>query len=347
MSGAHGKRILLTGVAGFIGAALAERLLADGNSVTGVDNLSPYYDVALKQARLAILRRHRAFSFLCLDLAERAAAGRLFDGQRFDIVIHLAAQPGVRYSLENPHAYFDANLTAFGNVLEQARRYATGHFVFASSSSVYGASRRLPLSERDPVDQPVSLYAATKRANELIAYSYAHLYRLPCTGLRFFTVYGPWMRPDMAIYRFAEGIVTGQPIPVFNRGQLRRDFTYIDDAVEAVVRLLRPPPPPRDAAPYHVFNIGNHEPVELMRVIALLEQYLGRRAKLQLLPMQPGDVDATHADVSALVEACGFAPSTSIEEGISRFVGWFLAWRAGRASGIAMKQTTQENNSCA
>lgn len=339
--------VLVTGAAGFIGCDLALRLLRDGCRVMGVDNLNAYYDVALKEARLARLVHQPGFTFTRIDLTDRDAVARLFGAHRFETVVHLAAQPGVRHSLENPHAYFDANLVAFGNVLELARRHAAGHFVFASSSSVYGANRHLPFSERDPVDHPVSLYAATKRANELMAYSYAHLYRLACTGLRFFTVYGPWMRPDMGIYRFAQGIVTGQPIPVFNRGRMRRDFTYIDDAVEAVVRLLRLPPQPREAVPYRVLNIGNHEPVELMRVIALLEQYLGRRAKLRFLPMQPGDVGATHADVTALLEATGFAPSTPIEEGIARFAGWFTAWHAGRAPGAAMAQITQEKNPCA
>jgi UDP-glucuronate 4-epimerase len=339
--------VLVTGAAGFIGCDLALRLLRGGCHVVGVDNLNAYYDVALKEARLARLTQHPGFAFERMDLADRDAVARLFGMHRFDTVVHLAAQAGVRYSLENPHAYIDSNLVAFGNVLEQARRHAAGHFVFASSSSVYGDSRSLPFVERDRADHPASLYAATKRANELMAYSYAHLYRLPCTGLRFFTVYGPWMRPDMAVYRFAEGIVNARPISVFNRGQMERDFTYIDDAVEAVVRLLNSPPAPHQAAPYRVLNIGNHRPVGLMRVIELLEQHLGRRAELRFLPIQPGDVGATQADVTALREATGFAPSTSIEEGIARFVDWFLAWHASRKAGEATTQTAREENPCA
>nr|WP_205617250.1 NAD-dependent epimerase/dehydratase family protein [Pelomicrobium methylotrophicum] len=347
MSGVPENRVLVTGVAGFIGAALAGRLLADGHAVTGVDNLSPYYGVALKRARLAALERHPAFSFLPLDLADRAAVARLFDTRCFDAIVHLAAQPGVRYSMENPAAYIDANLAGFGNVLEGARRCRPAHLMFASSSSVYGEATA-PFSENQCADRPLSLYAATKRANELMAYSYAHLHRLPCTGLRFFTVYGPWMRPDMAIYRFAEGIVAGHPIPVFNRGQMRRDYTYIDDAVEAVVRLLRRPPQASGTAPpYRVLNIGNHQPVELTHVIALLERHLGRRATLELLPMQPGDVHATCADVTALREVTGFVPSTPIDQGIARFAEWFLARRAGRGPAVDEAATSQEGNPCA
>ena len=347
MSGGDTSRILLTGAAGFVGAALARRLLADGHAVTGVDNLSPYYDVALKQARLTALQRHPAFSFLHLDLAERERAASLFEGQRFDFVVHLAAQPGVRHSLENPASYIDANLSGFGNVLEGVRSCRPAHFLFASSSSVYGEAT-VPSSEKDRADRPLSLYAATKRANELMAHSYAHLYRIPCTGLRLFTVYGPWMRPDMGIYRFAEAIVSGQPVPVFNCGELRRDFTYIDDVAEAIARIMRRPPRPQEtASPYRVLNIGHRQPVELMHVVALLERHLGRRAKLKLLPMQPGDVPATHADVTALLEVTGFVPTTSIEQGIAHFTEWFLAWRAGGAPGAAPVQTTQENNLCA
>ena len=334
--------VLVTGAAGFIGSSLVLRLLHDGHQVVGVDNLSSYYDVSLKQARLGRLSSHPGFVFERLDLAERSSAARLFGEHRYETVVHLAAQPGVRYSINNPAAYIDANLVAFGNILEQTRLAGVPHFLFASSSSVYGANHQLPFSEHDPVDHPVSLYAATKRANELLAHSYAHLHRLPCTGLRFFTVYGPWMRPDMAIYKFAEGIMQGRPIPVHNRGDMLRDFTYIDDIVEGVVRLMavapRPDPgwkgdtcdPSRSSAPFRLYNIGNHQPVELMRVIRLLEQALGRKAILELLTMQPGEVQATAADISGIRAAVGFEPSTPIETGIARFAEWYLDYSSGR-----------------
>jgi UDP-glucuronate 4-epimerase len=330
--------ILVTGAAGFIGSALAMRLLERGDRVVGLDNLNDYYDVKLKQARLARLRACSGFEFEHADIAERERMARLFAQRRFDAVMHLAAQAGVRYSIENPSAYIDANLVGFANVIEGARRSGVGHFVFASSSSVYGANARLPFAEDDNIDHPVSLYAATKKANELMAHSYAHLYRLPCTGLRFFTVYGPWGRPDMALFKFTSGILAGEPIPVFNRGDMVRDFTYIDDIVEGVLRVIdRPaqadpewtalaPAPSSSNAPYRIYNIGNNQPVNLMRYIAVLEQCLGRSAKLDLLPLQAGDVTETSADISRLEAAVGFKPSTPIETGIARFVEWYRAY---------------------
>lgn len=333
--------VLVTGAAGFIGSSLTLRLLRDGHHVVGVDNLSPYYDVSLKEARLSLLMQQPEFVFERLDLAERDGVARLFAARRFEVVVHLAGQAGVRYSLENPYAYVDANLVAFVNVLEQSRRTGIGHFVFASSSSVYGANQRLPFSEHDAVDHPISLYAATKRANELLAHSYAHLFGLPCTGLRFFTVYGPWMRPDMAIHTFAEGIMEGRPIRVHNSGDMQRDFTFIDDVVDGVVRLMTRPPQPdpgwkgdtqdpaRGSAPFRLYNIGNQDPVDLMRVIRLLEQALGRKAVLEFLPMQPGDMYATAADITDIHAAVGFAPATPIETGIARFAEWFLDYAGG------------------
>ena len=334
-------KILVTGAAGFIGSTLVHRLLERGDAVVGIDNLNDYYDVRLKQARLDQLLGHSQFRFQKLDIADRAAMARLFAEESFDAVMHLAAQAGVRYSIENPHAYVDSNLVGFVNMLEGARHSKVGHLVFASSSSVYGANTRLPFSEHDNVDHPMSLYAATKKANELMAHSYAHLYGLPCTGLRFFTVYGPWGRPDMALFKFTAGILAGEPIPVFNRGEMVRDFTYIDDIVEGVVRVIdRPaaadpawngaaPDPATSYAPYRVFNIGNNRPVKLMRYIEVLEGYLGKKARLDLLPMQPGDVPATTADVSALEEAVGFKPSTTVETGIGRFVEWYKSYYRG------------------
>ncbi len=327
--------ILVTGAAGFIGSALALRLLERGDRVLGLDNVNDYYDVRLKEARLARLRALPGFEFEKIDIVDREGVARLFAGRRFDAVMHLAAQAGVRHSIENPGAYIDANLVGFANVIEGARRSEVGHFVFASSSSVYGANARLPFAEDDNVDHPVSLYAATKKANELIAHSYAHLYRLSCTGLRFFTVYGPWGRPDMALFKFTRGILAGESIPVFNRGDMVRDFTYVDDIVEGVVRVIdRPaqadpawtaaaPTPSTSNAPYKIYNIGNNRPVKLMRYIEVLERCLGKKAKLELLPLQAGDVPKTIADVSRLEIAVGFKPATPIEEGIRRFVEWY------------------------
>jgi UDP-glucuronate 4-epimerase len=337
-------KVLVTGAAGFIGATLAHRLLDRGDEVTGIDNLSDYYDVRLKLARLERLRARAGFRFLKLDIVERKPMEELFASGKFDAVMHLAAQAGVRYSIENPAAYIDANVVGFLNVLEGCRHYRVAHLVFASSSSVYGANTRLPFSEHDNVDHPVSLYAATKKANELMAHSYAHLYKLPCTGLRFFTVYGPWGRPDMALFKFTEGILAGRPIPVFNRGEMVRDFTYVDDIVEGVVRVIGQPAAPEPSwrgdrpdpatsyAPWRVFNIGNSRPVKLMRYIEVLEQCLGRKAILELLPMQPGDVPATTANVSDLEQAVDFRPQTPVEEGVAKFVSWYRDYYRAEAS---------------
>ena len=330
--------ILVTGAAGFIGSALSLRLLERGDRVFGLDNLNDYYDVGLKEARLARLRAYPGFEFEKADIADRESMARLFAQRRFDAVMHLAAQAGVRYSIENPSAYVDANLVGFANVIEGARRSKVGHFVFASSSSVYGANARLPFAEDDNIDHPVSLYAATKKANELMAHSYAHLYRLPCTGLRFFTVYGPWGRPDMALFKFTRGILAGEPIPVYNRGEMVRDFTYVDDTVEGVLRVIdRPaqadpawsataPTPSSSNAPYRIYNIGNNQPVKLLRYVEVLEQCLGKKAKLELLPLQAGDVPETIADVSRLQSAVGFKPATPVETGIARFVEWYRSY---------------------
>ena len=327
--------VLVTGAAGFIGAALSAALLERGDRVVGVDSLNDYYDVSLKRARLARLTALPGFEFIQLDMAAREGVAALFARHRFDAVAHLAAQAGVRYSIDHPHAYADANLVGFLNVLEGCRHAKVGHLVFASSSSVYGASVRTPFSENHTVDHPISLYAATKKANELMAHTYAHLYSLPCTGLRFFTVYGPWGRPDMAYFKFTRGILAGEPIPVYNRGEMARDFTYIDDIVEGVVRVLdRPAAPDPDwdpahpavassTAPYRIYNIGNNRPVKLMEFIGTLEKCLGRKAVLDLLPMQPGDVPSTAADISALGKATGFAPATPVETGLARFVAWY------------------------
>ena len=322
------RRVLVTGAAGFIGMHTAAALLDRGDEVVGVDNLDPYYDVALKEARLARLSGRAGFAFERLDLADADATARLFREGAFDGVVHLAAQPGVRYSLVNPAAYFRANVDAFGSVLEGCRHARVGHLVYASSSSVYGANHTLPFSEDQPTDHPVSLYAATKKADEVIAHSYSHLYRLPSTGLRFFTVYGPWGRPDMAPMLFTRAILAGEPIKVFNRGRMRRDFTYVDDIVEGVVRVLDRPPGPHPAtgAPYAVYNIGNHEAVELDEFIATLERLLGRTAKRDLQPMQPGDVPATYASIDRLRALTGFAPRTPLAEGLARFVAWYREW---------------------
>jgi UDP-glucuronate 4-epimerase len=326
--------ILVTGAAGFIGSHLCHRLLSRGDQVTGIDNLNDYYDVGLKEARLARLAVHGAFSFVRGDIADRVAMPALFGQGKFDCVVNLAAQAGVRYSLVNPHAYVDANITGFLNILEGVRHHG-GHLVYASSSSVYGGNTRLPFRETDPVGHPVSLYAASKRANELMAHSYSHLFGVRATGLRFFTVYGPWGRPDMALFLFTKGILAGEPINVFNEGRMVRDFTYVDDIVEGVVRVVdRPAAPdpdfrsdePSEAtshAPWRVFNIGNNRRVELMSYVQAIEKALGRPAILNLMPMQAGDVEATEADTSALDAAVGFKPATPVEEGIRRFVDWY------------------------
>jgi UDP-glucuronate 4-epimerase len=317
-------RVLVTGAAGFIGAALALRLLERGDSVVGLDNLNAYYEPALKRARLDRLRPFAAFSFVKRDIADREAVQELFSRESFDAVVNLAAQVGVRYSVENPHAFAHANLTGFCNILESARHAKTRHLVFASSSSVYGANTKLPFSESDNVDHPVSLYAATKKANELMAHSYAHLFGLACTGLRFFTVYGPWGRPDMALFRFTKNILEGRPIQVFNNGKLVRDFTYIDDIVDGVVRTLDRPPSGR--TPYRIYNIGNHRAVALMHFIEVLQECLATRAQIEMLPMQAGDVQATVADVSALEAAVGYRPRTPVEVGVPRFVEWYKSY---------------------
>lgn len=331
-------RVLVTGAAGFIGSALCHALLDRGDEVVGIDNLNDYYDVRLKLARLDRLRPRKGFVFQKLDIVERKPMADLFATAKFDAVMHLAAQAGVRYSIENPSAYTDANIVGFLHVLEGCRHSRVGHLVFASSSSVYGANTRLPFSEHDNVDHPVSLYAATKKANELMAHSYAHLYGLACTGLRFFTVYGPWGRPDMALFKFTEGILAGRPIPVFNRGDMVRDFTYVDDIVEGVVRVIGQPAAPAAGwsgdrpdpatsyAPWRIFNIGNNQPVKLMRYIEVLEQCLGRKAQLELLPMQAGDVPATCADTGELQRAVGYKPQTPVEVGVKRFAEWYQAY---------------------
>ena len=321
-------RILLTGVAGFIGSHVAERLLARGDQVLGLDSLNDYYDPALKRARLERLQGRAGFNFVQCDLADRAGMAAVFAGQRFDRVIHLAAQAGVRYSISHPHAYLDANLTGFGHILEGCRAQQVEHLVYASSSSVYGGNTKMPFAETDAVDHPVSLYAASKKANELMAHAYSHLYRFPTTGLRFFTVYGPWGRPDMAYHLFTRAILAGEPIQVFNHGDMRRDFTYIDDITEGVLRVLDKPatPPSAGAAPYRVFNIGNSEPVQLLDFIACIERALGKTATKQLLPMQAGDVPATYASTQALQDWVGFAPSTPLAQGIERFVHWYRSY---------------------
>ncbi|MBI5076273.1 MAG: NAD-dependent epimerase [Nitrospirae bacterium] len=329
------QKILITGAAGFIGFHLSKGLLERGDEVVGLDNLNDYYDVNIKLARLKQVAMDPNFKPVRIDLADREAIKRLFEEEKFDAVVNLAAQAGVRYSLINPYSYIDSNLSGFLNILEGCRHNNVKHLVFASSSSVYGANTKMPFSVHDNVDHPVSLYAATKKANELMAHSYASLYRIPCTGLRFFTVYGPWGRPDMALFLFTKAILDGKPIDVFNYGKMQRDFTYIDDIVEGVVRVLDNVPAPNPAwsgdkpdsatsyAPYKLYNIGNNNPVELMHYIEVLEACLGRKAEKNLLPMQAGDVPATYADVDDLINDVGFKPSTSIEEGISKFVQWY------------------------
>jgi UDP-glucuronate 4-epimerase len=331
-------KILLTGAAGFIGMTTALKLLSRGDEVVGLDNLNDYYDVRLKHDRLARLQPHPAFRFVKLDVADRDGMAALFASERFDRVIHLAAQAGVRYSLTNPHAYVESNLVGFMNVLEGCRHGGVQHLVYASSSSVYGGNTKMPFSESDSVDHPVSLYAATKKANELMAHTYSHLYGLPTTGLRFFTVYGPWGRPDMALFLFTKAILEGRPIDVYNHGRMQRDFTYVDDIVEGVVRVLDrmatadpafdalAPNPGTGSAPFRVFNIGNHQPVPLLDFIGCIEDALGVKAEKNLLPLQDGDVPATFADVSALTAWTGFEPGTDIRTGIGRFVGWYRGY---------------------
>lgn len=325
--------ILVTGCAGFIGFHVCRRLLQSGCKVAGFDNLSPFYDEGLKAARLSLLTACPAFQFIRGDLTDASAIHRAFDEHEPEAVVHLAAQPGVRYSLENPEPYVQSNLVGFVNLIEEARKSSLRHFVFASSSSVYGANNKVPFREDDRTDYPISLYAATKKSNELIAYAYAHLYRLPVTGLRLFTVYGPWGRPDMALFKFCKAIFEGTPIAVYNHGHMLRDFTYIDDAVESIVRTLDKPPQAartgQDApsAPYSVYNVGNHRPVELARLIAILEKQIGKKATIEWLPMQAGDVPDTCADTDELSRLVGFCPHTPIEEGVKRFVEWFREYR--------------------
>ncbi len=328
-------RVLLTGAAGFIGYHTAQRLLAQGHEVTGLDNLNEYYDVSLKLARLELLRAHSGFHFEKLDLADRVPMADLFARGRFERVVHLAAQAGVRYSIESPHSYIDSNVTGTLNVLEGCRHNGVGHLVFASTSSVYGANTHMPFSEHAGVDHPVSLYAATKRANELMAHNYAWLFGLPVTGLRFFTVYGPWGRPDMALFKFTRNMLDGKPIDVFNHGHHKRDFTYVSDIAEGVVRVTatvaKPDPnwnsdapdPASSRAPFRLYNIGNNRPVQLLRYIEVLEECLGRKAQMNFLPMQPGDVPETYADIDDLARDVGYRPATPIETGVRAFVDWF------------------------
>lgn len=330
--------ILITGAAGFIGFSLAMRQLDRGDVVYGIDNLNDYYDVNLKKARLERLSVREKFKFEKLDIADSHGIEALFKRERFDVIANIAAQAGVRYSIENAHLYIQSNVVGFCNILEGCRHSKVRHLVFASSSSVYGANTKLPFSERDNVDHPISLYAATKKANELMAHSYAHLYGLPCTGLRFFTVYGPWGRPDMALFKFTKAILGDKPIQVFNHGKMVRDFTYIDDIVEGLMRVIdrpaRPDPlwdsaapdPVRSKAPYRVYNIGNSKPVQLMRYIEVLERCLGKKAEIEMRPMQPGDVPATMADVSTLESDFGYRPMTTVEEGVPRFVEWYKSY---------------------
>ena len=336
--------ILVTGAAGFIGFHVTRRLLEAGRAVVGIDNMNSYYDPTLKEARRAELAKLAGFHFVKLDLADRAGMAALFSQHKFPFVIHLAAQAGVRYSLNDPHAYVDANLAGFINVLEGCRHNGCRHLLFASSSSVYGANTRLPFCTSDNVDHPISLYGASKKANELMAHSYSHLFRLPTTGLRFFTVYGPWGRPDMAIWLFASAIMEGRPIKLFNHGKMRRDFTYVDDVVESIVRLVdkpatgdpkwsgEKPNPANSAAPWRIYNIGNNNPVEVPEVVRLLEKFIGKKANYEMLPMQPGDVPETFADIDDLMREVGFRPNTSIKDGIERFVDWYCQYHGLRFS---------------
>lgn len=325
-------RVLVTGVAGFIGFHLAQRLLAEGSQVYGIDNLNEYYDISLKKARLAQLQPQPGFSFQYLDLSDRADMAALFETQAFDCVVNLAAQAGVRYSLLNPHAYADSNLIGFVNLLEGCRHQQVKHLVYASSSSVYGVNPKVPFATSDNVDHPISLYAATKKANELMAYTYSHLYQIPTTGLRFFTVYGPWGRPDMAYFKFVKAIKAGQPIEVYNHGDMQRDFTYVDDVIEGVLRVMQQAPATL-SAPHRLYNIGNNQPVALVRFIEVVEAALGQTAQKIFLPMQPGDVPVTYADVDDLMRDVGFRPTTPIETGIARFVEWYEEYYGQLARG--------------
>jgi len=323
-------KILVTGAAGFIGFHLCQRLLHEGMGVLGIDNLNDYYDVTLKQARLQQLEGLPNFKFTKLDIADREAMANFFAQEQPEVVVHLAAQAGVRYSIQNPHAYVDSNLVGFVNILEACRHQQISHLIYASSSSVYGNNKKLPFSTEDNVDHPVSLYAATKKANELMAHTHSHLYGLPTTGLRFFTVYGPWGRPDMAYFSFTKAILAGQPIKVFNNGQMRRDFTYIDDVIEGIVRLVNQMPTGNgDNVPYRLYNIGNHTPVALLDFIRILEKHLGKEAQKEFLPMQMGDVKETYADVDDLMRDVGFCPATSLEVGLKKFVDWYQSFFAG------------------
>ncbi len=328
-------KILVTGAAGFIGFHLSQRLLNRGEEVVGLDNLNNYYDVSLKQARLAQLQSQQLFTFAQLDLADQEGINNLFTAYQFDVVVNLAAQAGVRYSLKNPHAYINSNILGFTNILEGCRHSQVKHLVFASSSSVYGANTKIPFSVHDNVDHPISLYAASKKANELMAHTYSHLYGLPTTGLRFFTVYGPWGRPDMAYFLFTKAILSGKPIDVFNYGKMKRDFTYIDDIIEGVVRVIDTlpqgnpdwlgdkPDPGTSKAPYKIYNIGNNNPVELLHFIEVIEDCLGMKAQKNMLPLQPGDVTMTYADVDDLIADVGFKPATPIDVGVGRFIDWY------------------------
>ncbi|MCG3111149.1 MAG: NAD-dependent epimerase [Candidatus Manganitrophus sp. SB1] len=331
-------KVLVTGAAGFIGFHLSSRLLSQGHEVVGLDNLNDYYDVSLKQARLKQLEGHSNFRLVKADLADRPKMEEVFRNDRYERVFHLAAQAGVRYSLTNPHVYIESNLVGFLHILEGCRQAQVPHLIYASSSSVYGANTQMPFSVHDRVDHPVSLYAATKKANELMAHTYSHLYRIPTTGLRFFTVYGPWGRPDMALFLFSKAILTGKPIELFNFGKMERDFTYIDDIIEGVVRVgekipapdpnwsSRNPDPATSSAPYRIFNIGNNNPVALLKLLDTLEQCLGKKGERRLVPIQPGDVPATYADVDDLMKEVGFKPATPIEEGVRRFVDWYRGY---------------------
>ena len=334
------RRVLVTGAAGFIGYHLSERLLGEGDEVVGLDNLNDYYDPKLKEARLKRIQQQKTFRFLRVDLGDRTGVEKIWKEIRPEVVVHLAAQAGVRYSLTHPHAYAKSNLEGMLDVLEACRAEKTGHLIFASSSSVYGLNQSMPFSERDNVDHPVSLYAATKKSNELMAHCYAHLYGIPCTGLRFFTVYGPWGRPDMAYYQFTQKILEGKEIELYGDGKMQRDFTYVDDIVEGVVRLTRHPAQPNPSwsgkhpdpatsmAPYRIYNIGNNQPVELGRFVAAIEAATGKKAKIVRKPMPPGDVVATAANVDDLEKAVGFRPKTSIEEGMKRFAEWYRSYQA-------------------